>query len=133
MQYITTCDQLLAVAAKLDGRLQLARVAHVSPQGLMELVCRADLARVRGTGFVFNQMLMEVGVTDVASLAEREPITLHEQLQHHNGVTGLSRRSPTAAEVSDWIEQARRLPQLITYGPMRSSPRSKRSHSWDAH
>ena len=133
MRHIKTCDELLAVAATLDNRLALARAAKISPEALTEVVCRADLARVSGTGFVFSQMLMEVGILDVAMLAEWEATMLHKQLQRYNLAARMSRRSPTAAEVLDWIQQARTLPRLITYGPPAQAPEAKCTQSWDAH
>ena len=133
VRHIKTCDELLAVAARLDNRLSLARAARISPETLTEVVRRADLARVCGTGFVFSQMLMEVGVLDVAVLAEREATMLHKQLQHYNSVARMARRSPTAAEVVDWIQQARKLPRLITYGPPVQAREAIRTQSWDAH
>ncbi len=51
VRHINTCDELLAVAADLDNRLALARAANISAEALTEVVCRADLARVYGTGF----------------------------------------------------------------------------------
>jgi hypothetical protein len=129
VQRINTCDQLLAAAAKVDDRVALALAARIAPDGLTELVCRADLARVRGTGFVFSHMLMELGVTDVVLLAEQDPVTLHERLQQHNAVTRTSRRSPTRAEVQEWIEQARKLPRLVTYASRRPLSVTRRTQS----
>lgn len=114
--HINTSDQLLAAAAKFGDRAPLALAARIAPARLTELVRRADLARVRGTGCVFSQMLVDLDITDVSTLAEQDPILLHKRLQDHNAQTRIARRSPTAAEVADWIHQARRLPHLVTYG-----------------
>jgi hypothetical protein len=40
---------------------------------------------------------------------------LHERLRSYNQEERLARRSPTPEEVVDWVNQARRLPRLVTY------------------
>ena len=117
---INTCDQLLAAAGRFDDRAALARAARIDPDRLTALVRRADLARVRGAGAVFGRMLEELGIGDVATLAQQEPGTLHARLRQHNEANQVARRSPTAEEVTDWIDQARTLPKLVT-----SPPRSR--------
>lgn len=93
--------------------------------GIRKLVQRADLARVRGTGFVFSQMLRDLYVVDVKILADHKPATLYGRLRRYNRDTEAHSRAPTASEVTDWIEQARNLPKLVTYGPGdREEPRS---------
>ena len=114
---ITTCDQLLAAAGHFEDRTALAGAAWLAPDRLTDLVRQADLARVQGIGVVFGRMLAELGIGDVATLAQQEPGRLHERLRLHNETNDLARRSPTAGEVTDWIEQARRLPSLVTYSP----------------
>jgi hypothetical protein len=83
------------------------------------LARRADLARVRGLGWVFRSMVEHLEVADVAALARNESVSLHERLQTHNRVFNVARRSPTLSEVTDWIAQAQRLPRLVTYVPQR--------------
>ena len=114
---ITTCDQLLAVAGQFDDRAALAHAARIAPDQLTELVRRADLARVKGVGTVFGRMLEDLGIGEVAKLAHQKPGRLHARLHRYNAASQLARRSPTADEVADWIDQARRLPILVTYPP----------------
>jgi predicted flap endonuclease-1-like 5' DNA nuclease len=112
---ITTCSQLLTAAALFEDRQALARATKIAPEILTDLVQRADMARVNGVGAVFGLMLEELGIHDVEGLAAQDPETLHEKLREYNRQERLARRSPTPEEVTDWIEQARRLPKLITY------------------
>lgn len=112
---ITTCDQLLAAAGRCGDREALARAARLAPELLRELVQLADMARVSGIGAVFGLMLEELGIEDVEGLAARDPEALHRQLREYNQRERLARRSPTPEEVADWVQQARRLPVLVTY------------------
>ena len=110
---ITTCSQLLAAAGKLEEREALARSARIAPELLLTIVRRADLARIKGIGVRFGQLLEELGVLDVAILARQNPQVLHEQLQRLNTAERLTRRSPTPGEVEDWVSRARSLPILV--------------------
>jgi predicted flap endonuclease-1-like 5' DNA nuclease len=114
-RHITTCDQLLAAAGGFDERAALARAARIAMSRLTDLVRQADRARIQGVGAVFGRMLADLGIGDVATLAGQNPGDLHERLRRHNEAGDLARRSPTAGEVADWVDQARRLPRLVTY------------------
>jgi hypothetical protein len=114
---ITTCNQLLAAAARYESREALARATRLPPELLTVLVQRADMARVNGVGTVFSLMLEELGIGDVGVLAAQEPEQLHARLRRYNQDERLARRSPTPEEVADWVAQARRLPRLVTYAP----------------
>ena len=67
---------------------------------------------MREIGTVFGRMLEDLGILDVAMLAVHDPQLLHEHLRGYNEAQRLARRSPTPAEVMDWIEQARSLHHL---------------------
>ena len=114
---INTCGQLLAAAARLDDREILARTRNIDLSALTELVQRADLARIVGVGVTFGRMLEMIGICDVASLAKQAPRTLAAQLSELNARARLTRRSPSAEEVAAWIDQARKLPKLVSYAP----------------
>lgn len=115
LRRVTTCAQLLRAGGRSEDRARLARETGVAPDPLLELVLRADMARVNGIGTVFGLMLEDLGVRDVPTLAAREPAELYEQLRQYNQEERLARRSPTPEEVADWVGQARALPQLVTY------------------
>ena len=119
VRHINTCDQLLAAAARFEDRTALAHAARIDPDQLTDLVRQADLERVKGVGWAFGLMLEALGVGDVAILTQQEPGRLHERLRRYNATHRLARRAPTADEVVGWIEQARQLPELVTYLPQR--------------
>lgn len=112
---ITTCGQLLGAAATADRREQLVRATGLDPEALLVLVQRADMARVNGVGAMFGLMLEELGIRDVQSLAAQDSEQLHAALRSYNRHERIARRSPTAEEVTDWVEQARLLTPLVTY------------------
>lgn len=110
---VTYTDQLLAAAGKPGQRRQLAADSGIDEAELLRLVRRADLARVKGVGAIFADMLEFVGVLDVGGLASRDAMSLHRQLFELNRMERFARRAPTPEEVADWVAQARRLPRMI--------------------
>jgi predicted flap endonuclease-1-like 5' DNA nuclease len=69
--HITTSRQLLAAAALVEDREILAVSCRLDLSSLTRLVQRADLARIDGIGATFGLMLENLGICDVASLAEQ--------------------------------------------------------------
>ncbi len=116
---ITTCDRLLAALGRYEDRDAFARHTQISMDELTTLVRRADLARVRGLGWVFRSMLEALDVADIAALAVQDSGKLRERLHIHNKEYSIARRSPTMTEVTDWISQARGLTSVVTYLPER--------------
>lgn len=115
LRSINTSRQLLAVAARHEDREALARAMRVPPTQLTTAVRRADMARIRGIGATFVEMLAELGIHDVAMLATQEPDVLHERLRQYNRSARFVRRPPNLEEIQDWIGQARRLPRPLSY------------------
>jgi predicted flap endonuclease-1-like 5' DNA nuclease len=112
-QGISYTHQLLREAGCPEQRGRLAARGRIDEVALARLVRRADLARVKGIGAIFADMLELVGVDEVARLAEQEPADLRRRLYELNAAQRLARRAPTPEEVEDWVGQARTLPQLV--------------------
>ena len=72
MRSITTCDRLLATVGRYEDRERFAHDARIPFNDLTILVRRADLARVRGLGWVFRSMLEDLDVADIATLAHQD-------------------------------------------------------------
>src|SRR5262245_56975323 len=122
---ITTSNNLLAAAGDPDDRDLLARRTRLDPDLLLNLVRRADLARINGLGISFGRMLEIVGVVDVDDLANQEPRSLHQRLRQYNAAERLTRRSPTLDEVESWVAQARSLPKLLRYPHPPAKPQTR--------
>ena len=115
-QGISYTHQLLREAGGAEQRRRLAERSRIDEEALLRLVHRADLARVKGVGAIFADMLEMIGVDQVATLAEQDPLDLRAQLYQLNAAERLARRAPTPEEVQQWISQARALPRLIDAG-----------------
>jgi predicted flap endonuclease-1-like 5' DNA nuclease len=115
-QGVSYTHQLLREAGSSERCRRLAARSRIDEATLTRLVRRADLARVKGIGAIFADMLEMIGVDQVADLAEQDPRDLHARLHQLNAAERLARRSPTPDEVQQWIAQARALPRLADAG-----------------
>jgi predicted flap endonuclease-1-like 5' DNA nuclease len=112
-QGVTYTDQLLEAAGSADSRRALAARSGIEEPVLLRLTCRADLARIKGVGAIFADMLELIGVDRVVSLAAQAPDRLHGMLHELNIAERFARRAPTQDEVADWVAQAQALPRLV--------------------
>ncbi len=111
---IGTSEELLEAGKTPAGRKELAAKIGVDPKEILELVNRADLARIRGIGEVYSNLLENAGVDTVVELSRRVPANLHAKLVEQT-LAGDARRAPTLAQVEDWIRQAKELGRLVEY------------------
>ena len=115
-QGISYTHQLLREAGNAEQRRRLAERSRIDELALLRLVRRADLARVKGVGAIFADMLEMIGVEHVTALAQQDPLDLRARLYQLNAAERLARRAPTLGEVQQWIAQARALPGVVEAG-----------------
>jgi predicted flap endonuclease-1-like 5' DNA nuclease len=112
---IETVDELLAKGASAKGRDTLAGQTGITTTLLLEWVNHADLFRIQGIAGEYSDLLEEAGVDSVPELATRNPQNLHQKLTEINEQKQLVRQLPSAAQVSGWVEQAKKLPRVVTF------------------
>lgn len=112
---IKDTDTLLAACATAKQRTVLAEKANVSPKRLLKWANMADLYRISGVGSEYAELLEEAGVDTVPELAQRNAANLAQAMAAANEKKKLTRRVPTAAEVTKWIAQAKALPRVLQY------------------
>ena len=111
---LKTAEELLLAGKSQAGRKELAAKAGIDVKEVLELVNRADLARVKGIGEVYSNLLEKAGVDTVLELSKRVPANLHTKLVEQTQ-TGDARRAPTLAQVEDWVKQAKALGRIVEY------------------
>lgn len=114
-QGIADSEKLVEAAATPGQRKELAAACDCDVKDLLEVVNRADLSRIKGVSGVYSDLLEEAGVDTVKELAARRPDNLHAKISETNDAQKLTERPPTAAQVEDWIAQAKELPKMLTY------------------
>lgn len=112
---VATTGALLEQGATSKGREAIAEKTGISGKLILEWVNHVDLFRIKSVGEEYADLLEEAGVDTVPELAQRNPENLYQKLVAVNQEKKLVRKLPGQAQVSDWVEQAKSLPRVITY------------------
>jgi len=112
---VKTEEQLLNAGASQKGREELAGKTGISEAKILEWVNRADLSRIKGVGSEYADLLEAAGVDSVPELAQRNGANLHAKMEEINSAKNLVRSMPSESAVTDWVEQAKALPKVVTH------------------
>ncbi len=112
---INNSDQLLDATKTPRQRQALAKQVGASARDILELANRADLARVKGIGSAYSNLLEKAGVDTVKELATRRPENLHKKILEINEQENLVKQPPNLAQVESWVEEAKQLPKVLEY------------------
>ena len=112
---IESIEELLSAGATPQGRDEIAESTGISPTLILRWINRADLARVQGIGEEYADLLEAAGVDTVPELAQRSPQNLYRKVSEVNADQELVRQLPSPDQVASWVEQAEKLPRIVTY------------------
>ena len=109
-------EDLLVAGSTPKARKELAAKTGISGKLLLEWINRADLARVKGIGEEYADLLELAGVDTVPELARRNAVNLHKKLiEVAEAKKNVVRRVPAASEVTKWVAAAKELPRAVKY------------------
>lgn len=112
---VETIKDLLARGTTRKERELLAEQSGISSNLLLKWINSADLMRIKGIGSEYANLLEVAGIASVIELAQQKPNYLLETILIVNEEKKLVRRPPNESQVEDWVDQARHLPQLISF------------------
>jgi predicted flap endonuclease-1-like 5' DNA nuclease len=112
---IATSENLLEKGATPAGRERIAKDTGISSVRILRWVNHVDLFRIKGIESQFAELLEAAGVDTVPELSQRNPANLLAALAEVNQKKHLVRRLPSQDQVAGWIEQAKKLPRVVTY------------------
>ncbi|HEX7498337.1 MAG TPA: DUF4332 domain-containing protein [Candidatus Limnocylindrales bacterium] len=112
---VKTTDDLLERGAKPKGRQDLEAATGIGHALILKWVNRVDLYRIKGVGSEYSDLLEIAGVDSPVELAHRNAANLVETMAEANAARSLVRRLPTLAEVTDWIEESKKLPKVVEH------------------
>jgi predicted flap endonuclease-1-like 5' DNA nuclease len=112
---VRTTNSLLKKGADRRGRQELAMQSGISEKLILEWVNLADLFRIKGVGEEYSDLLEEAGVDTVKELRNRDARNLHQALLDTNAKKRLVRRPPSLSMVQSWVQQAKKLPPVVSY------------------
>ena len=112
---IKTVEGLLEAAKDPKGRKALAEASGIDEAKILNWANKADLMRLKGVGEEYSDLLEAAGVDTVKELKHRKAENLHAKMVEVNEAKKLVRQTPSLKAVSDWIEQAKELPAVLSY------------------
>lgn len=112
---VKSIEALLETCATKKGRTELAEKSGISEKLILKWANHADLARIKGIGGEYAELLEAAGVDTVPELAMRKAENLFKKMQETNDAKSLVRKLPTETQVEDWVKQAAALPRILQY------------------
>ena len=112
---VNSMEELLQVCSTKKGRVDLAERTGISEKMILKWANHADLARIKGVGGEYAELLEAAGVDTVPELATRKAENLYGKMVEVNEAKSLVRKLPTEKQVADWIEQEKDLPRVMQY------------------
>jgi predicted flap endonuclease-1-like 5' DNA nuclease len=109
-------EDLLEEGGTPKGRKDLEAKTGISGKLILGWINRADLARVKGIGEEYADLLELAAVNTVPELAQRNPANLHKKIEEiATEKKNVVRRVPSESEVARWVAQAKELPRVVSY------------------
>jgi len=106
---------LLERAKDPKGRKAVAEATGIDEHRVLKWANMCDLMRIGGVGEEYSELLEAAGVDTVKELKHRKPENLHAKMVEVNEGKHLVRQTPSLKSVTDWVEQAKALPPMLTY------------------
>jgi predicted flap endonuclease-1-like 5' DNA nuclease len=112
---IKTVEALLEKGATPSGRKEIESATGLSGKHILKWVNHADLFRIKGVGGQYAELLEAAGVDTVVELAQRNAANLHPAMVKCNEEKKLVNVVAALSKVSDWVDQAKKLPRKVSY------------------
>lgn len=112
---INSKQELLDKGATPAGRAEIAKKAQLGEKLVANWVSAIDLSRVKGIGSQYGELLQAAGVASVGDLASQDASSLLEKMRLVNAERNLVREMPNVSYVENWVNQAKNLPQVVTF------------------
>ena len=112
---IDSIEKLLEKGATKKGRTEIEQATGIDHSRISRFVNHADLCRINGVGGEYAELLEAAGVDSLPELAQRKAENLAAKMAEVNEAKKLVRALPSAKTVSEWVEQAKSLPRVVTH------------------
>jgi predicted flap endonuclease-1-like 5' DNA nuclease len=113
---IKTTDDMLMAGATAASRDKVAGMTGISGKLILEWTNHVDLMRISGVGSEYSDLLEAAGVDSPAELAQRNAKNLAQTFTELDAARpNTIRRVPSESVVAGWIEQAKKLPKMVSH------------------
>ncbi|QBR82959.1 DUF4332 domain-containing protein [Legionella israelensis] len=108
-------EELLKICSDRKARQQIAEQTGIHVKLILKWTSQADLSRIKGIGDEFAELLVSTGIESAAALAKSDAEHLLEELKLANQKIRLVKHMPSLNQLETWIEQAKTLPEIVSY------------------
>ena len=112
---VRSVSGLLKLCCDKKGRKSVAEKSGIDASQLLKWANMADLYRIKGVGSEYSELLEASGVDTIKELRNRNADNLRAKMVEVNTKKKLVRQLPSAKQVSDFVNQAKKLDPMITY------------------
>jgi hypothetical protein len=110
---VGTTEELLGKAGKAKDRKALAKASGLPAADLLTLAKRCDLLRIKGVGSEMVLLFEAAGVKSTADLVKQDAPKLMDAVTNANKTAKITEKPPSEPQLADWIDQAKKLPQVV--------------------
>jgi len=110
---VGTTEELLGKAGKAKDRKALAKASGLPATDLLTLAKRCDLLRIKGVGSEMVLLFEAAGVKSTADLVKQDAPKLMEAVTNAYKNAKITEKPPSEPQLADWIDQAKKLPQVV--------------------
>jgi len=112
---IKSINELIKKGATSVGRKEIENATGIGNDLIFKWIDIIDLLRIRDMSIEYIYLLKEIGVNSITELAQKNPEFFYNILIEVNNQKKLVSKPFSIDMVRDWIEQAKKLPQIIEY------------------
>ncbi len=112
---VFSLEDLLQTCISRKGRNDLAEKTGITEKVILKWANQVDLARIKGIGGEYAELLEAAGVNTVPELAKRNPDNLRVKMVEINNAKKMVKKLPARRQVKNWIRQAVKLPRTLQY------------------
>ena len=112
---IKSTNDFIKKGAHPRGRKEIEYTTGIGKDLILKWICFVDLLRIRDITVEYIYLLKETRVSSVVEVAQRNPEVYHKILVETNEEKKIAGKPFSVDMVRDWIEQAKKLPQIIEY------------------
>ncbi len=112
---ITDVKQVIEAGRTKTRREELSKKTGIPLEYILDLVKFADITRISDIKGVKGRLLFEAKVDTIEKLSKYTAEDLRKKLIEVNEKKRILKRHPTLVETTYWVEQAKKLPEIVEY------------------
>lgn len=112
---IQSQESLLDMGKTRPGRKDVAQKSGIPESLILTWVNQVDLQRIPGVDPQIADLLEVIGVDTVPELARQSPVSLRQRLEAIKAEKDLVAFIPVQEDILSWVEEAKKLPRVVSH------------------